>query len=479
MSEVYQAAIGEEVHYWDPRRGWRRGRITAVSDVSAMVKLLGRGSAKAQPLSVPLEQVRPLSDPPQVDSSGVGVETPEEPVEGEVVEPETQKGSPATEPSGQQIVPVEPIERDLVPTMVHGIDEARRRLADLQTFVREAMVEGEDFGPLPWAKTEEEKKKKVLLQPGAQKLSEIYGYYGEHEIFEKVVDWKGEIGPDEGVPFFSYSIRTKIISRRTGETVGEGIGSCSTAESKYRFRRGERVCPDCDQKTIIKGKAEFGGGWLCWKKKGGCGGKWEGDSPAIVNQDVGQILNDNTADAQNTVLKMAKKRAYVDGIIAVTRSAGIFTQDVEDQAQEEPPGKSATTKSSTSTTKSTPDGSPEKGGAAATASAAETAPSASSASIDYKSEANAQRPTMVQLERLRVHTDRLNLLVNKTAKFVAIAMPAEVFSAWKAPLPEVEKDRFVCVWTHSTSSETPISADLLEVALVTLDAVPSQDSLPF
>lgn len=36
-------------------------------------------------------------------------------------------------------------------------------------------------------------------------------------------------------------------------------------------------CPTCGANAIIKGKEEYGGGWLCFKKKGGCGDKFTDD----------------------------------------------------------------------------------------------------------------------------------------------------------------------------------------------------------
>jgi hypothetical protein len=42
-------------------------------------------------------------------------------------------------------------------------------------------------------------------------------------------------------------------------------------------------CPKCGKDAIIQGKPEYGGGWLCYKQKGGCGAKFTVD-PAIVNQ---------------------------------------------------------------------------------------------------------------------------------------------------------------------------------------------------
>jgi len=38
-------------------------------------------------------------------------------------------------------------------------------------------------------------------------------------------------------------------------------------------------CPACGAQAVIKGKAEYGGGWLCWKKRGGCGEKFADTDP--------------------------------------------------------------------------------------------------------------------------------------------------------------------------------------------------------
>ena len=46
---------------------------------------------------------------------------------------------------------------------------------------------------------------------------------------------------------------------------------------------GRPVCPQCGQPAIIKGKEEYGGGWLCWKKEGGCGAKFDHD-PSDVSE---------------------------------------------------------------------------------------------------------------------------------------------------------------------------------------------------
>lgn len=130
-----------------------------------------------------------------------------------------------------------------------------------------------------------------------------------------------------------FIITTPLMDSK-GKTLGYGLGSCSTMESKYRWRKGERKCPSCGQTTIIKGK-DFNNtgidpGWLCWQKKGGCGAKFPSGSPEIESQQVGRVENEDLADLYNTVLKIAKKRSYIDGVITVTGCSDFFTQDVED-----------------------------------------------------------------------------------------------------------------------------------------------------
>ena len=62
-------------------------------------------------------------------------------------------------------------------------------------------------------------------------------------------------------------------------------------EQKYRWRDAQRVCPQCGKNAIIKGKAEFGGGWLCFVKKGGCGAKFADGDQTIETQPVGRVPN--------------------------------------------------------------------------------------------------------------------------------------------------------------------------------------------
>ena len=216
----------------------------------------------------------------------------------------------------------------LMPVM--DVQTAMARLEEFQAFCSHYLQEstdggldGGDYGPIPGAG-----KKKVLLKSGADKLCEIYGLYDEYLVLSSVEDW------EKGL--FDYTLKCVLKSRRDDSTVGSGVGSCSSFESKYRWRDQKRACPNCGKPTIIRAKNWTTGeqeGWVCWKKEGksdGCNTKFKDGDKKIEDQVTGRIENPDIIDSKNTVLKMAKKRAKIDATIGVTRSSGIFTQDLDD-----------------------------------------------------------------------------------------------------------------------------------------------------
>jgi hypothetical protein len=125
-------------------------------------------------------------------------------------------------------------------------------------------------------------------------------------------------------------VTTRLVSRSSREVVAVGMGSCSTMESKYRFRNASRVCPKCGSDAIIKGKSEYGGGFICFAKKGGCGAKFAQNDQEIIGQSVGRALNPDIYDQRNTVLKMGMKRSMVSAAISLGCMSELFTQDIDD-----------------------------------------------------------------------------------------------------------------------------------------------------
>jgi hypothetical protein len=143
------------------------------------------------------------------------------------------------------------------------------------------------------------------------------------------------IGDGETAPHLSYLTRCDLhLGSLDGPVIAVGYGAANSWERKHRYRRGERTCPACGKVgTIIKGKAEYGGGWLCWKKKDGCDAKWNDGAPEIEQQTVGDVENPDPFDLDVVLAKMAEKRAHVDATLRATNASRLFTQDVEDLAR--------------------------------------------------------------------------------------------------------------------------------------------------
>lgn len=108
---------------------------------------------------------------------------------------------------------------DVFPDFAVSLEEEARRVKMLQQYVREHMVEGEDYGVIPGS------TKPTLFKPGAEKLNAVFGLAPMVEISNRVEDW------DKG--FVAYEIKVTLINKRTGQVEAEGIGSCNSKERRY------------------------------------------------------------------------------------------------------------------------------------------------------------------------------------------------------------------------------------------------------
>ena len=114
--------------------------------------------------------------------------------------------------------------------------------------------------------------KPSLLKGGAERLAFIFGFRVSCEIVNRIEHFDYD---NPANSFVQYESKV-IVYNRDGAVVSEGYGSCNSAESKF--------------------------------------------------------LKQPFANRVNTVLKMSKKRAYVDAILTATCASSVFTQDMEDIA---------------------------------------------------------------------------------------------------------------------------------------------------
>jgi hypothetical protein len=171
--------------------------------------------------------------------------------------------------------------------------------------MRDAMVDGVDYGIIPGCKVPS------LLKPGSEKLLSMF-----HLAVKPVVE---DLSTPDTIRYQVHVIVSEIAS---GRVVGEGIGAANSAEAKYQWR--EAICPQEWEETPVDRRRTK------WKK--GRDGAYQ----------VKQVRADMD-DIDNTVLKMAKKRAQIDAVLTATGASAVFGQDLEDLSDVPPSAEEAPT----------------------------------------------------------------------------------------------------------------------------------------
>lgn len=152
------------------------------------------------------------------------------------------------------------------------------QVAAMQRMLRDLLTQGTDYGVIPGTRG-----KPTLLKPGAEKVRLAFALADKYEITRDT---------ELEAPHRGYEVQC-LIADQQGVVVASGVGYCTTMESRYRYR---------------------------WQGSGA--DRHRGENPDI-------------ADTYNTVLKIAKKRALVDAMLSIAALSEIFTQDIEDMAQNE------------------------------------------------------------------------------------------------------------------------------------------------
>jgi hypothetical protein len=205
-----------------------------------------------------------------------------------------------------------------------------KQVAVIQEVMKGVMHIDEHFGTIPGT------NKPSLYKPGAEKLSLVFRLRPEYEIRRS----------DLGNGHREYEVVCTLYHIPTGQSVGQGVGSATTMEGKYRYRPGPveftgKPVPKAYWDDPERDLKHLGGKGFTAKKNPDTE-KWE------IAIKGASVEHDNPADYYNTILKMAKKRAHVDAILTATAASDIFTQDVEDmpevipgakKAEEKPPTK--------------------------------------------------------------------------------------------------------------------------------------------
>ena len=195
---------------------------------------------------------------------------------------------------------------DVAPMSVETI---RAQVNLIQHVMREVMIEGQHFGVVPGT------EKPSLMKAGAEKLNMTFHLRARYPQVQRT-----------DMPNGHREIQTQCqLVSPAGEVIGEGWGSCSTMESRYRYRNVSdyEILEDPIPSDAKERKQEYRKQGLGMKKVNGV---WVW----VKYKDAQRQENPDIADTYNTVLKMSNKRALVAATLNATAASDIFTQDMEE-----------------------------------------------------------------------------------------------------------------------------------------------------
>ena len=193
-----------------------------------------------------------------------------------------------------------------------NIEESAMTLDDLvgqvnliQKIMDKVMKSDEHYGTIPGT------EKPTLLKPGAEKLCLTFRLDPDYDIIREVREKE----------FIAYTVKCILHHISSGMQIASGIGSCNSRETKYRYRSQSTGKPVPKEYWADRDNSILGGPQYSPRKKEG---RW------LIYE---QIENDNPWDLDNTLIKMACKRALIAATLNATAASDIFTQDLEDMPE--------------------------------------------------------------------------------------------------------------------------------------------------
>lgn len=185
---------------------------------------------------------------------------------------------------------------------VKAVETTVLKVRTLQSTLKNILTENHDYGKIQGCGD-----KPTLLKPGAEKILMAMGITSTYELLEKTENF-------DGLGFFAYTV--KCILTKNGIKITEGLGHANSKEKKWALEYVyEKDLPEGIDKELLRKK------------------KIETPKGTFYKYEVAADANSKA----NTILKMAKKRAQIDAVLAVASLSEIFTQDFDDLPPEETP----------------------------------------------------------------------------------------------------------------------------------------------
>lgn len=176
------------------------------------------------------------------------------------------------------------------------LDEYTSLIIARDQFILKYLKRGKDYAKIKgW-------QKEGLLEPGAEKLCELFHLRPEFEIVRLQVDF------DRPIPFIAYWIKCTLFRKDTDKKAGDAIASCNTMEEKYRYRwvKKDDLPEGTDLASVVSKKTDYGIKY--------------------------RVINEETAALDNTIIQIAEKRAYVAVVRKSTQTSDRFVSGEESAA---------------------------------------------------------------------------------------------------------------------------------------------------
>jgi hypothetical protein len=168
-----------------------------------------------------------------------------------------------------------------------SLADVKQHIQIIQAVLKGAMKDGVHYGVIPGT------KRPSLWKAGTELIFTTFRL-GTQPTIEETGD--------------GYRVTVRVFHIPTGNTIGYGMGSASWGEEKYAWRKA--VPGEYDAAGVETGERD--------RRL-----KWYGRGEPV------QQVRTNPCDLQNTVLKMAVKRARVDACLTCTAASDVFEQDLE------------------------------------------------------------------------------------------------------------------------------------------------------
>lgn len=185
----------------------------------------------------------------------------------------------------------------------YSADQVLQRVRAVQQLMEAVMKKDTHYGVIPGT------KKPTLYKAGSEQILAMFQI-----AVEPIVE---DLSTED-------ECRIRVICRLTsiasGRYLGSGVGEASSSEQKYMWRK---IVSKAEWEWYKANKPEstrirF---FSYWEN----GRRQEGQEEQI---------RAHVPDIRNTILKMAKKRAQMDGTLTVTGCSDCFDQDLEDLPEE-------------------------------------------------------------------------------------------------------------------------------------------------